>query len=66
MLVYSDMILLDLAGPLTALNVVQADIQLIARSPQAVMIDVGLPVTPTASFETPRGASTCCSCRAAV
>ena len=52
MLVYSDMILLDLAGPLTAFNIMQADIQLIARSSQAVMTDVGLPVTPTANFET--------------
>jgi len=52
MLVYSDMILLDLAGPLTAFNIMQADIQLIARSSQAVMTDVGPPVTPTANFET--------------
>ena len=52
MLVYSDMILLDLAGPLIAFNIMQADIQLIARSSQAVMTDVGPPVTPTANFET--------------
>jgi cyclohexyl-isocyanide hydratase len=55
MLIYSDMILLDLVGPLTAFNIMQADIQLIAGSPQAVMTDVGLPVMPTSGFETAKG-----------
>jgi transcriptional regulator GlxA family with amidase domain len=51
-LIHSDMILLDLAGPLTVFNIMQADIELIARSGQPVTTDVGLPVTPTSSFET--------------
>jgi transcriptional regulator GlxA family with amidase domain len=49
-LIYSEMILLDLVGPLTVFSIMQADIQLIARSDQAVTTDVGLPVTPISTF----------------
>jgi transcriptional regulator GlxA family with amidase domain len=51
MLVYSDMILLDLVGPLTVFNIMQADIHLIGKTLQPVIPDVGLPITPTAVFE---------------
>jgi len=47
MLIHPDMILMDLVAPLTAFNIMQADIRLIARSRQPVLTDVGLPVTPT-------------------
>jgi cyclohexyl-isocyanide hydratase len=52
MVVHSDMILLDLAGPLTAFNILQTEIHLIGKSKQPVTTDVGLPVPPTDSFET--------------
>jgi transcriptional regulator GlxA family with amidase domain len=52
LVIYSDMILLDLAGPLTAFNMMQADVQLVAKTEQAVMTDVRLPVAPTVTFET--------------
>jgi len=52
MIVYSDMILLDLVGPLTAFNVMQADVRLIARTKEAVRTDVGLAVPPTDTFDT--------------
>jgi cyclohexyl-isocyanide hydratase len=52
MLIYSDMIMLDLTGPLTVFNIMQADVHLIAKTDQPVMTDVRLPVAPTASFET--------------
>jgi transcriptional regulator GlxA family with amidase domain len=52
MLVHPDMILLDLVAPLTAFNIMQTDIHLFARTKQAVVPDVGLPVMPTDSFET--------------
>lgn len=52
LVIYSDMILLDLAGPLTAFNIMQADVQLVAKTEQAVMTDVRLPVAPTVTFET--------------
>jgi cyclohexyl-isocyanide hydratase len=51
MLVYADMILLDLVAPLTAFNIMQAEIKLIGRSKSAVIPDVGLPVTPSDDFE---------------
>lgn len=52
MLIYPDMILLDLAGPLTVFNIVQADVRLIARTPEPVLTDVGLPVLPNTTFDT--------------
>lgn len=51
MLIHSDMILLDLAGPLTVFNIMQADVQLIAKTSQPVMTDVRVAVAPTVSFE---------------
>ncbi|UFZ02614.1 DJ-1/PfpI family protein [Bradyrhizobium ontarionense] len=52
MLVYNDMILLDLVGPLTAFNMLQADVRLIARSMQPIIPDVRIPIAPTDTFET--------------
>jgi cyclohexyl-isocyanide hydratase len=51
MLVYPGMILLDLTGPLTVFNILQADIRLVAASMAPVMTDVGIAVSPTHSFE---------------
>ena len=64
LLVYPGMILLDLTGPLTVFNIMQADIHLIGASMAPVMTDVGIPVTPTHSFETAATGSMCCSSRA--
>jgi cyclohexyl-isocyanide hydratase len=52
MLVYSDMILLDLVGPLTVFNIMQAEVHLIAKTLQPVIPDVRVPIAPTADFET--------------
>src|SRR5262249_11024449 len=51
MLVHPDMILLDLAGPLTVFNILQAEVRLVGKNKAPVATDVGLPVTPTDSFE---------------
>ena len=53
MLIYPEMILLDLVGPLTAFNILQAEIRLIARTAEPVATDVGIGIAPTASFEVP-------------
>jgi cyclohexyl-isocyanide hydratase len=50
-LVHPDMILLDLTGPLTVFNILQADVRLIGKTKQPVTTDVGLPVTPSDSFD---------------
>src|SRR3954466_16276476 len=50
--IYPDMIMLDLVGPLTVFSIMQADIHLIAKSVQPLTTDVRLPVAPTANFET--------------
>jgi len=52
MLVHSDMILLDLTGPLTVFNILQADVRLIGKTKQPVTTDVGIAVSPSESFET--------------
>ena len=52
MLVYSDMIMLDLTGPLTVFNILQGDVRLIAKTKQPVSTELGLAVMPTDSFET--------------
>ena len=50
MLVYPRMILLDMAGPQTMLNVLGADIHLVGETMAPVSTDVGIPVTPTTTF----------------
>src|SRR5438477_12951876 len=52
LLIYPDMIMLDLIGPLTVFSIMQADVHLIAKTAQPVTTDVRLPVVPTTSFET--------------
>jgi cyclohexyl-isocyanide hydratase len=52
LLIYPDMIMLDLVGPLTVFSIMQADIHLIAKTAQPVMTDIRLLVAPTANFET--------------
>ena len=52
LLIYPDMIMLDLVGPLTVFSIMQADIHLIAKTAQPVMTDIRLPVAPSASFQT--------------
>lgn len=55
MLVHPDMILLDLTGPLTVFNILQADVHLIGKTKQPVTTDVGLPVTPSDTFDNAPG-----------
>ncbi len=50
MLVYNRMILLDLVGPQTVLNILGSDISLVAQTRMPVSTDVGIDVTPTATF----------------
>ena len=50
MLVYSGMVLLDLAGPQTVLNVLGAEIHLVGETAAPVSTDVGIPVAPTTTF----------------
>lgn len=50
MVVHSDMILLDLACPLTVFNLLQAEVSLLAASREPVTTDIGLPVRPTLTF----------------
>jgi len=49
--IYPDMILLDLAGPMTVFNVMRADIQLVARAKSPVRTDVGISLSPTMTFD---------------
>jgi hypothetical protein len=60
MLVYPEMILLDLVGPQTVLSIAMTEIYLIGRTHDPVMTDVGVPITPTA-----QQTSTSYSCRVA-
>ena len=56
MVLYPDMILLDLVGPLTVFNIMQAEVHLIAKTLQPVVPDVRVPIAPTADFQTSPGA----------
>jgi cyclohexyl-isocyanide hydratase len=44
------MVLLDLVGPQTILNILGSDIHLVAATKDPVSTDVGIPITPTATF----------------
>ena len=56
MLVYPRMVLLDLVGPQTILNILGSDIHLVAKTRAPVSTDVGIDVTPTMTFaECPGG-----------
>lgn len=50
MLVYPRMVMLDLVGPLTVLNILGADVGLYWKDHTPVSTDVGLPITPTRTF----------------
>lgn len=50
MLVYPDMILLDLVGPQTMLSIAMAEIHLVWKNLDPVTTDVGLPVTANTTF----------------
>jgi cyclohexyl-isocyanide hydratase len=52
MLVYPDMILLDLVGAQTMLSIAMADIHLVWKNLDPVSADVGLPVSANTSFAT--------------
>jgi cyclohexyl-isocyanide hydratase len=49
-LIYPNMILLDLAGPMTAFNIMRADINLVAKTVAPIATDVGIPLMPTTTF----------------
>ncbi|MBV8191284.1 MAG: DJ-1/PfpI family protein [Alphaproteobacteria bacterium] len=51
LVVHPDMILLDLAGPLTVFSLMMASIHLVWKTREEVKTDVGIPVQPTHSFE---------------
>ena len=51
MLIYDDMILLDLTGPMTALVLAMSDIHLVAKSRNPVRTDIGILVHPTTTFD---------------
>ena len=50
MLVYPDMVALDLIGPMTVLNILRCDVQLVWKDRLQVATDVGIPITPTQTF----------------
>ena len=50
MLVYPGMILLDMAGPQTILQVLGAEIHLVGETLAPVRTDIGIPVTPAVTF----------------
>lgn len=52
MLVYSDMVMLDLVGPQTIFSLMNAKLFLVAKDSGPVQTDVGLTVQPTTTFDT--------------
>ena len=55
MLVYPDMVMLDLVGPSTCLKIAQCDIEFVWKTRSPCMTDAGIAVTPTMTFaECPR------------
>ena len=50
MVVYPNMIMLDLSGPMTMLQVAGFDIDLVGKTRTAMPTDIGLPVTPAHTF----------------
>ena len=55
MLVYPRMVMLDLVGPQTVLNIAQCEIHLVWKDKTPVATEVGISVTPTTTFaECPR------------
>lgn len=55
MLVYPNMVMLDLVGPLTVFNILECELHLVWKDKVPVTTELGLPVSPTTSFiECPR------------
>ena len=50
MLVYPNMVALDLIGPMTVLNILRCDVQLVWKDRRPVATDVGIPIAPTQTF----------------
>lgn len=51
MLVYPNMVALDLIGPMTVLNILRCNIQLVWKDRRPVATDVGLAIAPTRTFD---------------
>src|SRR5437899_13013210 len=51
LLVHPGMILLDLAGPLTVFALMMAETHLVWKTREPVPTDLGIPLTPTSTFE---------------
>lgn len=51
MLVYPNMVALDLVGPITVLNILRCNIQLVWKDRNPVGTDIGLTIAPTATFD---------------
>ena len=51
-LIHPNMVMMDLVAPLTVLNLLLADIRLVAKSSDPVSTELGLPVVPTHTFAT--------------
>lgn len=51
MLVYPKMVALDLIGPMTIFNILRFNVQLVWKDKTPVATDIGIPITPTQSFE---------------
>lgn len=49
-LIYPNMIMLDLTGPMTVFNIMRSDIHLVARTMAPVPTDLGIPLQPTRTF----------------
>lgn len=52
MIVYSDMVMLDLIGPQTVFSMMEANVHLIGKSRAAVSTELGIQISPTATYET--------------
>lgn len=50
MLVHPQMVALDLVGPMTVLNVLRCDVQLVWKDKMPVSTDIGVPLTATRTF----------------
>lgn len=53
-LIYPQMVMLDLIGPLTVFQIMRANIELVWKDRNPVMTDTHIPVTPTHDFATAR------------
>jgi cyclohexyl-isocyanide hydratase len=49
-LIYPNMIMLDLTGPMTVFNIMRSDVHLVAKTMFPVATDIGIPLLPTRTF----------------